>query len=60
MFIVICSWIMDYFYLADKDESGTLTKKECHGLIKDLLNAKISNDVFEIFFGVLNCFVFFS
>ncbi len=48
---------MDYFYLADKDGSGTLTKKECHGLLKDLLNAKVSDDVFEIYFGVLNiCF----
>lgn len=46
------SSIMNYFYLADKDRSGTLTKQECYRLLKDTLNAKVSNHVFERFFKV--------
>jgi hypothetical protein len=43
---------MQYFYLADKDGSGTLTKQECRQLLLDSFNAKISKDVFETIFKV--------
>ncbi len=43
---------MNYFYLADKDGSGTLTKKECRRLLIDSLNAKASDNVFETLFKV--------
>ncbi len=55
MIIVIfflISWIMNYFYLADKDGSGTLTKKECRQLLIDSLNAKVPESVFEKLFKV--------
>lgn len=50
------SWIMHYFYLADKDASGTLTKEECRCLLLDTLNAKVSNDEFEKIFRVMDKF----
>ncbi len=43
---------MNYFYLADKDGSGTLTKEECRRLLIDSLNANVSKDVFEKLFKV--------
>jgi Ca2+-binding EF-hand superfamily protein len=43
---------MNNFRLADKDGSGTLTKKECRELLINSLNAEISNDVFERYFNV--------
>lgn len=43
---------MQYFYLADKDGSGALTKQECRQLLLDLLNAKVSKDDFEKLFQV--------
>ncbi|UJR20415.1 hypothetical protein I4U23_023546 [Adineta vaga] len=44
------NWIMNYFYLADKDGSGSLTKNECRRLLVDSLNAKVSDKVFEALF----------
>ncbi len=43
---------MNYFYLADKDGSGTLTKNECRRLLVDSFNAKVSDNVFEKLFKV--------
>lgn len=45
---------MHYFYLADKDGSGTLTKQECKHLLLNTLNAKVSNSDFENLFKVTN------
>ncbi|CAF3840109.1 unnamed protein product, partial [Rotaria sp. Silwood1] len=44
------NWILSYFRLADKDKSGTLTKRECRRLLTDSLNAKVPEDVFEKLF----------
>ncbi|CAF1159595.1 unnamed protein product [Adineta steineri] len=44
------SWIMNYFYLADKDGSDTLTKKECRQLLVNSFNAKVSDKEFESLF----------
>jgi hypothetical protein len=44
------SWILNHFYTADKDGSGTLTKEECRSLLIDLLNAKVSDDYFDKIF----------
>jgi len=46
------SWILSYFRSADKDKSGTLTKRECRRLLTDSLNAKVPEDVFEQLFQV--------
>jgi Ca2+-binding EF-hand superfamily protein len=43
---------MNFFYLADKDGSGTLTKTECRRLLVDSFNAKVSDNVFEKLFKV--------
>lgn len=43
---------MNYFYLADKDGSGTLTKQECRHLLVDSLNAKIPADILKKYFNV--------
>jgi hypothetical protein len=48
----LISWIMNYFYLADKDGSGTLSKKECHHLLTHSLNAKVPYHIFEQLFKV--------
>ncbi|CAF0949612.1 unnamed protein product [Rotaria sordida] len=45
------NWILNYFYLADKDGSGTLTKNECRRLLIDSLNAKVSKNAFETLFN---------
>ena len=45
---------MHYFYLADKDGSGTLTKQECKNLLLNTLNAKVSSSDFENLFKVTN------
>jgi hypothetical protein len=50
---------MNYFYLADKDGSGTLTKHECRHLLLDSLNAKIPAHIFEKYFQV-NFYMIFS
>ena len=49
---ILISWVMNYFYLADKDGSGTLSKKECHHLLINSLNAKVPCHVFEQLFQV--------
>lgn len=49
---LLFSWIMNYFYSADKDGSNTLTKKECRQFLTDALNAKISKEDFEKLFKV--------
>jgi Ca2+-binding EF-hand superfamily protein len=46
------SWILSYFRLADKDKSGTLTKRECRRLLTDSLNAKVPEEIFEQLFQV--------
>jgi len=51
-FFIFTSWILSYFRLADKDRSGTLTKRECRRLLTDSLNAKVPGDVFEKLFKV--------
>lgn len=54
--IIVClfvfRWILSYFRSADKDRSGTLTKRECRRLLTDSLNAKVPEDVFEKLFRV--------
>jgi len=50
--IILISWILNHFYLADKDRSNTLTKEECRRLLIDVLNAKISHHDFELLFKV--------
>ncbi|CAF0934589.1 unnamed protein product [Didymodactylos carnosus] len=44
------SWIINHFYSADKDGSGTLTKQECQRLLTDVLNTKMSNSLFQTMF----------
>ena len=48
----LSSWILGYFRTADKDRSGTLTKRECRRLLTDSLNAKVPENVFEKLFRV--------
>ncbi len=48
----LISWILDHFYIADKDGSGTLTKQECRSLLVDILNANVSDNDFEKIFKV--------
>ena len=51
-FFFFFRWILSYFRLADKDRSGTLTKRECRRLLTDSLNAKVPEAVFEKLFQV--------
>jgi Ca2+-binding EF-hand superfamily protein len=48
------SWVLNHFYLADKDGSGTLTKEECRRLLTDSLNANVPESVFGKLFQVKN------
>jgi hypothetical protein len=56
--IFFISWILNHFYLADKDGSGTLTKEECRSLLIDILNAKVSDDYFDKIFKVKRNLIF--
>lgn len=44
---------MNYFYLADKDRSNSLSKKECRRLLADSFNVKMPEAVFEQLFQVM-------
>ncbi|CAF0825498.1 unnamed protein product [Adineta ricciae] len=44
------NWILNYFYLADKDGSKSLSKSECRRLLTDSLNAKVSAKDFDKLF----------
>ena len=43
---------MNYFRLADKDGSNSLTKRECRKLLTDSLNVKVPDGIFEQLFQV--------
>lgn len=43
---------MNYFRLADKDGSNSLTKRECRKLLTDSLNVKVPDGIFEQMFQV--------
>ena len=47
------SWIMNYFYLADRDNSNQLSKQECKKLLVNILNANVSAKEFDQLFQVL-------
>ncbi|CAF1210382.1 unnamed protein product [Adineta steineri] len=55
-------WILDFFHLADKNRSNTLTKKECRDLLTNAFQVELPNHIFEQMFkqadksneGVLN------
>ncbi|CAF3993528.1 unnamed protein product [Rotaria sp. Silwood2] len=44
------SWVLNYFRLADKDKSNSLSKRECRKLLTDSLNVKVPNGIFESLF----------
>lgn len=48
------SWILNYFHLADKDRSNSLSKKECRRLLEDSFNVKMPESVFEQLFQVID------
>jgi hypothetical protein len=52
LILFLISWILNHFYMADKDGSGTLTKQECRSLLINSLNAKVSDGYFDKIFKV--------
>jgi hypothetical protein len=52
------SWILKFFYAADKNRSNTLTKKECRDLLVESFHVKIPHHIFERMFKVKFCFFF--
>jgi plasmid maintenance system killer protein len=53
------SWILKFFYSADKNRSNTLSKKECQDLLIDSFHVKIPHHIFEQMFNVKFCCCFF-
>ncbi|CAF1097955.1 unnamed protein product, partial [Didymodactylos carnosus] len=49
-FINTDNWILNQFRIADKDDSGSLTKQECQSLLTDVLNTKMPNRLFQLMF----------
>jgi hypothetical protein len=60
--LFLYSWILNFFYAADKDHSNSLSKKECRALLKDSFNVEMPDHLFEKFFKVkfLFCFYLFD
>ncbi len=51
-YFVFFSWILNYFRKADRDRSNSLTKKECQRLLRNSLNVKVPENLFEQLFEV--------
>jgi hypothetical protein len=52
------SWILNFFHSADKNQSNTLTKKECRDLLVDSFHVEIPDHIFEQMFNVKVCCIF--
>ncbi|CAF4014958.1 unnamed protein product, partial [Rotaria sordida] len=44
------NWILEFFHVADKNKSNTLSKKECRDLLAKSLNIEMPDNIFEQMF----------
>lgn len=48
------SWILNFFYAADRDHSNSLSKNECRHLLSHSLNVHLPDHTFEQMFRVMD------